>query len=57
MRGLLLVVTPLALLALVAAALLLRSRASADRIEALFRRPARPPKPLAADHYYRRYWS
>jgi hypothetical protein len=27
-----------------------------DRIEGLFRRPVRPPKPLGDDHYYRPYW-
>jgi hypothetical protein len=53
-----------ALLALLALALLavlvplLRDRAAARRrIEALFRRPTKPEKPLQADHYYRPYWS
>jgi hypothetical protein len=26
------------------------------RVEGLFRRPVRPPKPLGADHYYQAYW-
>ncbi len=54
----------IAVLALVALALLvvlvpmLRDPAAARRrIEALFRRPAKPAKPLDADHYYRPYWS
>ena len=46
-------------LALVAAvaALLLRGPGPKRRIEALFRRPSKPPKPPGADHYYRPYWS
>lgn len=54
----------MALLALLGLALLavlvclLRDRAAARRrIEALFRRRAKPEKPLAANHYYRPYWS
>jgi len=27
------------------------------RIEGMFRRPPRPPKPPGDDHYYRPYWS
>jgi len=41
----------------VAAALLVRAPALAKRIEALFRRPRKPPKPPGEDHYYRPYWS
>lgn len=26
-------------------------------VEALFRRPPKPPKPAGESHYYRRYWS
>ncbi len=38
--------------------LLLRAPESAKRrVEALFRRPARPPKAPGKDHYYRPYWS
>jgi hypothetical protein len=28
-----------------------------QRIEGLFRRPPKDPKPPAADHYYRAYWA
>ena len=31
--------------------------ASKRRVEALFRRPPRPPKAPGKDHYYRPYWS
>jgi amino acid transporter len=31
--------------------------ASKRRVEALFRRPPRPPKTPGQDHYYRPYWS
>ena len=31
--------------------------AARRRVEALFRRPERPARPLEADHYYRPYWS
>jgi hypothetical protein len=31
--------------------------AARRRVESLFRRPAKPAKPLDADHYYRPYWS
>ncbi len=46
-------------LALVAAlaALLLRGPGPKRRIEALFRKPPRPPKAPGPDHYYRPYWS
>ncbi len=46
-------------LALVAAlaALLLRGPGPKRRIEALFRKPAKPPKAPGPDHYYRPYWS
>ena len=44
-------------LAIVAAALFVRAPALAKRIEALFRRPRKPPKPPGPDHYYRPYWS
>jgi hypothetical protein len=27
------------------------------RVEALFRKPPRPPKPPGQNHYYRPYWS
>jgi hypothetical protein len=27
------------------------------RIEGAFRKPAAPPKPIAADHYYQQYWA
>jgi hypothetical protein len=30
--------------------------AASRAIEALFRRPPRPPKPTGPDHYYRPYW-
>ncbi len=46
----------LALLAAVAA-LLLRDPGPSRRIEALFRRPPKPPKAPGPDHYYRPYWS
>ncbi len=46
------------LAALVAVASVLRDpRAARRRIEGLFTRPAKPPRPLEADHYYRPYWS
>ena len=46
----------LALLAAVAA-LLMREPGPKRRIEALFRKPPRPPKAPGPDHYYRPYWS
>jgi hypothetical protein len=48
----------LALAVVVAAVRLLRDpEGSRRRVQALFRRPAKPPKPPGADHYYRPYWS
>jgi hypothetical protein len=48
----------LVLAVVVTAILLLRDpEASRRRIEALFRRPAKPAKPPGSDHYYRPYWS
>jgi hypothetical protein len=42
----------------VAAFLALRDpEASKRRVEALFRKPPRPPKPPDQKHYYRPYWS
>lgn len=39
-------------------ALVLRDpEASKRRVEALFRRPRRPPLTPGSDHYYRPYWS
>ncbi len=31
--------------------------AAKRRVEALFRRAPKPPKPPGQDHYYRPYWS
>ena len=53
-------VVALALVALlsVGAVLVLRdSEASKRRVEGLFRRAPKPPKPPRQDHYYRPYWS
>lgn len=48
----------LAALVLVVAVLVLRDPvASKRRVEALFRKPRRPPGSPGADHYYRPYWS
>jgi hypothetical protein len=45
-------------LLVVAAILVWRDpEASKRRVEALFRRPPRPPKGPGQDHYYRPYWS
>ncbi len=49
-------VSAVALLAAVAA-LLLRDPGPKRRIEALFRKPPRPPRAPGPDHYYRPYWS
>ncbi len=49
-------VSAVALLAAVAA-LLLRDPGPKRRIEALFRKPPKPPKAPGPDHYYRPYWS
>lgn len=54
-------IATLALLALavvvVALRLLSDPEALSRRVEALFRRPAKPAKPPSSDHYYRPYWS
>jgi len=56
-RSLIVALALLALLLLVVLVPVLRDPAAARRrVEALFRRPSKPPKPLAADHYYRPYW-
>jgi hypothetical protein len=47
----------LALVVLVAAIARRDPAASKRRVEALFRRPTKPPKPPGQDHYYRPYWS
>ena len=48
----------LAALLVVVAVLALRDPvASKRRVEAVFRKPRKPPKPPAQDHYYRPYWS
>jgi hypothetical protein len=46
----------LALGALVAA-VLMRAPGAAKRVEGLFRKPRKPPRPPGPDHYYRPYWS
>ena len=54
----LLIVAGLLLVLAAAVVLVLRSpEASKKRVEALFRRPPRPPKAPGKDHYYRPYWS
>jgi len=53
-------IVALALVALltVLAVLVLRDpEASKRRVEGLFRRAPKPPKPPGQDHYYRPYWS
>ena len=53
-------IVALAIVALlsVGAVLVLRdSEASKRRIEGLFRRAPKSPKPPGQDHYYRPYWS
>lgn len=58
LRVLIAVLALLVLALLVVLVPLLRDPAAARRrVEALFRRPPKPEKPLAADHYYRPYWS
>jgi hypothetical protein len=47
----------LALLVVVAVLALRDPAASRHRVEALFRKPRKPPKPPGQDHYYRPYWS
>jgi len=44
-------------LAVVTFLVLRAPEASKRRVEALFRRPPRPPKAPGKDHYYRPYWS
>jgi hypothetical protein len=46
-----------ALLSVVAVLVLRDSEASKRRVEGLFRRAPKPPKPPGQDHYYRPYWS
>jgi hypothetical protein len=54
----LLIVAGLVLALAVVVFLVLRApEASKKRVEALFRRPPRPPKAPGRDHYYRPYWS
>jgi hypothetical protein len=47
----------LALLTVVAVLALRDPEASKRRVEGLFRRAPKPPKPPGQDHYYRPYWS
>jgi hypothetical protein len=47
----------LALLVVVAVLALRDPEAAKRRVEALFRRPPKPPKAPGQDHYYRPYWS
>ena len=55
---LLIVAGAILLLAVAAGALVLRHPdASKRRVEAVFRRAPKPPKPPGPDHYYRPYWS
>jgi hypothetical protein len=54
----LIVVGVLAALLVVLAVLALRDpEASKRRVEGLFRRTPKAPKPPSQDHYYRPYWS
>jgi hypothetical protein len=46
-----------ALLVVVAVLALRDPVASKRRVEALFRKPRKPPKSPGQDHYYRPYWS
>lgn len=58
LRVLIVVLAAALVLGVVALLVLLRDPSAARRrVEALFRRPQRPPRPLEADHYYRPYWS
>ena len=58
LRSLIVVLALLVLALIVTLIPLLRDPAAARRrVEALFRRPAKPAKPLDRDHYYRPYWS
>jgi hypothetical protein len=47
----------LVLLVVVALLALRDPEASKRRVEALFRKPPKTPKPPGQDHYYRPYWS
>ena len=47
----------LALLVVGAAVALRNPEASKRRVEGLFRRAPKPPKPPDRNHYYRPYWS
>jgi len=55
---LLIVAGAILLLVVAAGALVLRHPDAAKRrVEAVFRRAPKPPKPPGRDHYYRPYWS
>lgn len=43
-------------LVIAAFAVLRDPKATRRRVESIFRRPEKP-RPLAADHYYKHYWS
>ena len=47
----------LAVLTAVAVLAMRNPEASKRRVEGLFRRAPKPPKPPGPDHYYRPYWS
>jgi hypothetical protein len=47
----------LALVVALAVFVLRDPEASKRRVEAIFRRPPRPPKAPGTGHYYRPYWS
>jgi hypothetical protein len=49
--------TLLALLTVVAVLVLRDPEASKRRVEGVFRRAPKPPKPPGRGHYYRPYWS
>jgi hypothetical protein len=53
----LVVVGALLALVIVIVALALRDPGPKRRIEALFRKPPKPPRSPGQDHYYRPYWS
>lgn len=58
LRVLIIVLAATFVLAVVAVLVLVRDPAAARRrVEALFRRPEKPARPLEAEHYYRPYWS
>ena len=46
-----------ALLGVVVVLALRNPEASKRRVEGIFRRAPKPPKPPSQDHYYRPYWS